>query len=570
MDRKTRKFNESTRVLFLKHALIPIVLLMIIFGIGLFSYTAWQVKHDTQVESESAAVALDEIVVNYDEGMSQIATTAATLRYLTTREQSNKVFEAFYHFNQQQTVKSVLQVVDLEGRFLTSAMVEDSLDLTITNYRLKRWQRSNQLIVEAETINLGHEKKTVLLLAKPVKDGEKLLGYVVCRLQDDYLQQLFFENKADILVVTDAYDRIVSSNNTMVRGLMGKFSYQSDKETPLKLGDKKYQWYEKELKHYPLKLTALVSEPNYLALFYFYCLFTFVMSGVLFVLLMYLSKRMSHKQALVVNTMITAMDYLKTGELNQFVEIQSGDEFELLAQRYNEMLESLEKLQARNEKLTYMLQRDEITFLQSQFNPHFLFNMLETIRYTMVVNQDKAQRIILSLSRLLRYSINQGHNSVKLSEDMNYIDDYLSLHAIRYNQRLTYTIDIPAELKAMIIPKLIIQPIIENSIKYGYDSQTRLAITIRVEREGSHCLLTVVDDGGGITSERLKVIQQTLTASENRTNSVGLYNTHRRICLMFGSAYGLTIKSEVGKGTCVQIRLPLIGGDEGVKSITGR
>lgn len=100
--------------------------------------------------------------------------------------------------------------------------------------------------------------------------------------------------------------------------------------------------------------------------------------------------------------------------------------------------------------------------------------------------------------------------------------------------------------------------------------KTKLSITIRVEREGNHCLLTVIDDGGGIDSERLKDIQLRFEATENKSNSVGLYNTHRRIYLMFGAAYGLTIKSERGKGTCVQLRLPLIGGDEGVESIAGR
>ncbi|MEG2602274.1 MAG: histidine kinase, partial [Carnobacterium sp.] len=200
-------------------------------------------------------------------------------------------------------------------------------------------------------------------------------------------------------------------------------------------------------------------------------------------------------------------------------------------------------------------------FLQSQFNPHFLFNMLETIRYTMVSDQDKAQRIILTLARLLRYSIHQGQNWEILQKDMDYISDYLALHQYRYNNRLTYQIDLDPSLTKVEIPKLLLQPIVENSIKYGYQNQTNLTIKISVQAQQDKIWITVEDDGPGIATKQLSEIEANLRQEIINLSSIGLYNTDRKIKLIYGEKYGLKIKSTLGLGTIVQIELPLIKDD---------
>lgn len=564
MSKKVRNFKEQTRVLFLKYTLIPIIFLFIVFGIGLFSFSAWKVSHDAEKVGETTVADISKVLRNYETGFDELAKNQAVINYLKYKQHSNKVFAAFYAFNSQQQVQSVFQLVDPQGQGLSSAMLEDSTSLDISSYRLKRWSRSDQLIIEAETKNLAHNKKTVLLLSQAVKDQGEIIGYLVVRLKDEDFQRMFFGNKADVLVVTDKYDRVIVSNSNSVEGLMGKFTYEREHGQRVQLGKKAYYMNEQVAMAYPLRVYSLIASPNYQELFIFYVLFTTISSGVLFILLHYLSRRMSVQHSMALNTMMNALDHLKSGELNNYVEIPTGDEFEKLAHRYNEMLKSLDLLLLRNQELTYILQRDEIRFLQSQFNPHFLFNMLETIRYTMRVDEEKAQRIILTLSRILRYSINQGEQHATLKKDMDYIADYLKLHAYRYNDRLHYKVNLPDDLHDIEIPKLLLQPLVENAIKYGYEKQLQLMITITVEQVGEELHLLVVDNGHGIAPEKLREITETLHEPLNNGDRIGVYNTHRKIVLLHGENYGLTIQSQLGEGTSVRLVLPIAKGEKHV------
>src|SRR5690606_20380968 len=166
----------------------------------------------------------------------------------------------------------------------------------------------------------------------------------------------------------------------------------------------------------------------------------------------------------------------RSGDLKSYVYIHTGDEFEVLANQYNEMLDDLNDLLEKNKELSDIRRVTEIKLLQSQFNPHFLFNVLETLRYTMLTNLDHAQEIIFSQSRLLRYSLNDQNKNVLFAKDLEYTIDYLKLHKFRFKDRLEYEICIPDELKNVYVPKLLLQPIIENSIKYGYKNKMKLNI----------------------------------------------------------------------------------------------
>lgn len=238
MSKKVRNFKEQTRVLFLKYTLIPIIFLFIVFGIGLFSFSAWKVSHDAEKVGETTVADISKVLRNYETGFDELAKNQAVINYLKYKQHSNKVFAAFYAFNSQQQVQSVFQLVDSQGQGLSSAMLEDSTSLDISSYRLKRWSRSDQLIIEAETKNLAHNKKTVLLLSQAVKDQGEIIGYLVVRLKDEDFQRMFFGNKADVLVVTDKYDRVIVSNSNSVKGLMGKFTYEREHGQRVQLGKK--------------------------------------------------------------------------------------------------------------------------------------------------------------------------------------------------------------------------------------------------------------------------------------------------------------------------------------------
>ncbi|PLS32594.1 histidine kinase [Carnobacterium maltaromaticum] len=561
MDKKQHKFQEKNRLLFLKYTFIPIVFLFVIFGISIFSYASWKVRNDTVKASQDTMLAFNGVLATYEKEMIRMANNESVLDYLTQQKKSNLVFEEFYGFNLQQEVKSIFHLVDMKGFSLASSSSEDYLANEIPSYRLKRWKNPKQMVIDVQTNYFSYNKVTGLTLIQPVgKDGE-IVGYLIYRLYDEDFQKLLFGKNVDIVVIADQYERIIATTSNRVKGLMGKFSVDEREGNEVLLDSKKYILAENQDSLYGVQVKTLTQKPNYQEVLVSYILLTTISSLVLYFLVNYLAKKMSERNSQSVSVLMSGLDSLKIGELTNFVEIKTGDEFEELTDHYNKMLKNLNQLLLRNEELTYVLQRGEIKFLQSQFNPHFLFNMLETIRYTMVSDQDKAQRIILTLARLLRYSIHQGQNWEILQKDMDYISDYLALHQYRYNNRLSYQIDLDPSLTQVEIPKLLLQPIVENSIKYGYQNQTNLEIKLSVQAQQDKIWITVEDDGPGIATKQLSEIKANLRQEIINLSSIGLYNTDRKIKLIYGEKYGLEIKSTLGLGTIVQIELPLIKDD---------
>lgn len=264
---------------------------------------------------------------------------------------------------------------------------------------------------------------------------------------------------------------------------------------------------------------------------------------------------MSARNSESIDKLIHALAQLREGNFNGYVDIQTNDEFQILGNEYNVMLDRLKELIEKNKELSELRTIIEVKQLQSQFHPHFIFNVLETLRYAIKIDANQAQEIVLILSRLLRYSI--GHDrSVQLKNDMNYVRDYLKLQQIRFNDRLDYRITVADETLDVYVPKLLLQPIIENAIKYGYENQSDVLIEINIYTSAGKLILEVRDNGQGMSKERLQGVKQILQSQTNTTQHIGLYNVHRRLVLLYGEASGIHIDSTQGTGTCVVLTIP--------------
>ncbi|MBS6956094.1 MAG: sensor histidine kinase [Enterocloster asparagiformis] len=269
------------------------------------------------------------------------------------------------------------------------------------------------------------------------------------------------------------------------------------------------------------------------------------------------ASRVARSKTAVIDQIIRAFEKVKEGNLNTPLNISAEDELSVIGDSYNLMLESLKEQIERNNQVVRETVYSEIRQLESQFNPHFLFNTLETIKFTVKLEPDIASRMIVALSAILRYSINSQMTDVTLEEDLSYIESYLTIQKYRFEDSLFTDIQVDERALDCVVPKLIFQPVIENAIKYGFGETELLTIRIRVTAED--CLLIrVQDDGDGMTEEKLEELRA-LMKEENRTGKAhfGLYNIDRRIKLMYGGEFGLDIDSRPGSGTSVSMRLPV-------------
>ncbi|GEN36555.1 MULTISPECIES: sensor histidine kinase [Aneurinibacillus] len=229
-------------------------------------------------------------------------------------------------------------------------------------------------------------------------------------------------------------------------------------------------------------------------------------------------------------------------------------------QELNEKTQKLvEELRVRAE-LEKTLQDIELKMLQSQMNPHFLFNTLNTIsRLAYLEGAEKTQEITYSLSRILRYNLRKIDKLVPLEEELEYIHHYLFIQKTRYRDRLRFECDIDPELERMPIPLLTLQPLIENAIVHGFEPEGKpMTIRVRGEYAKGTVRFTVEDNGQGMPPARLRDMLSTVHGRDTgHTTGIGLYNIHRRLQYEFGPNYGITgMKSEPGKGVSITITLP--------------
>ena len=284
----------------------------------------------------------------------------------------------------------------------------------------------------------------------------------------------------------------------------------------------------------------------------------FIVLSALIMLFMipYITKRISEKNVSAIEELIVLIDKMSKGKSVEHPII--FEEFNVLLSSFEKVLKEKEDLIKNNYELSERKRIMEIKQLEEQFNPHFLFNILETLKYQIMIDKDKAVEMVLAFASLMRYNIYYGSTIVPLGTDIEYINDYLMLQKLRYNRRLTYSIDIPEELQECLIPKLLLQPIVENSLNHGLVDV--IHIKIKAECKDDILIISVEDDGKGIDSNKLNKLRDSLEKDSIYKEHIGLYNANRVIKLLYGNRYGLEIDS--CQGTVVNIRLPFMLGSE--------
>ncbi len=275
---------------------------------------------------------------------------------------------------------------------------------------------------------------------------------------------------------------------------------------------------------------------------------------------------------LFTNSIVTPIKELKTlmkgvesGDLDlKFKEDKYKNEFGELGHSFNHMVSEIKKLI----NMVYNEQRSkrkaEIETLQAQIKPHFLYNTLDTIAWMAEdYNAKDIINLVGALTRVFRIGLNKGKEIINLKDEIEHINSYLIIQKYRYEDRLSYEIDFNREILDTLILKLITQPIVENAIYHGIkEKRGKGKILINFQRILDEIVITVEDNGAGISDEKLQNINSMLETSnsfciDSDTGSgYGISNVNTRIKLTYGQAYGLKYYSKIGVGTKVEIKLP--------------
>lgn len=257
-----------------------------------------------------------------------------------------------------------------------------------------------------------------------------------------------------------------------------------------------------------------------------------------------------------------AMKRVQDGDFDVQVDNRRKDEIGELTGSFNYMVEQLRELVNRVYREELAQKSAELEALQAQINPHFLYNTLDSINW-MLIDRDEMDisAIVVALGKLMQYSMNTEAAFVPLREEYDNARDYLMIQQNRLEDRLSYRLELDEELESFYVPKLILQPMIENSIHHGMNRFVEhCEIEVRADRRGGRICVTVHDNGAGMDEETLAACRRLLAQSGEGQKSIGIRNVARRLQLHFNGQCSFEVDSAVGEGTTFRLLLPIVTG----------
>lgn len=258
-------------------------------------------------------------------------------------------------------------------------------------------------------------------------------------------------------------------------------------------------------------------------------------------------------------------EQISEGDFSVRAPLESTDEIANLSQSVNQMTERLESMVTTIKDDERRMRYTELRLLQEQINPHFLYNTLDTIVWLIEADKNnQAEDMVVSLSSFFRLVLSHGQEFITIADEEKHIRSYLEIQHVRYKDILDYDIEINPELYPYEILKLTLQPLVENALYHGIKyKRAKGKISVKGDKIDEKIVLIVFDDGVGMDAEELSLLQQEIQKPCQETEKgFGLANVNERLRMNFGPEYGITIDSELGKGTKVTVIIPAILSDK--------
>lgn len=269
------------------------------------------------------------------------------------------------------------------------------------------------------------------------------------------------------------------------------------------------------------------------------------------------SVRLSRSITRPVVELCARVEDISAGDLTAREPVCSGEyELNTLSQVVEQMVGRLNQLMQEATQKQETLRRTELALIQAQINPHFLYNTMDTIIWLIEAGKtDDAVEMVSNLSAFFRHSLSKGKDVISLREEEGHVCSYLQIQQVRYKDIMRYTVNFEPGIQEAVLPKLTLQPLVENALYHGIKLKRGMGhIYVTGRREGADILLQVTDDGVGMSPQRLEQLRSAMEREERV--GFGLSTVHERIRLFFGHPYGLSISSREGVGTTVSVLIP--------------
>lgn len=566
MDKKVKKYSDVIRSTIIWYAIVPIILVSLIAYMVLFFFGNKLIVKENNNSNKKISESMEENLNEYSSLINNISSDEGLISIIKDGVKPQRIYDALYKFVNKRTVKSNFYVFDKEGNMIISN--RNSKPEYISEENPFMWgifsrmkSKNKEVITMINKVDQSKYAYGILTLGKAILYNNEIIGYIIFDFSEEDIFNLITGYTASDIIITDRHNIIDATNNKYSDQLYRLKNDFRQIDGYSNIDGNPYYIKKTSLKDTSLMVYSITNLDIFNRAFFIGGIFLFVLFLVIFYLMLFISKKVAYSKTITINEIVKAIESIQEGNLDTKLEINSEDEFGIITKAYNKMLVDIKKLIESNKEEVALRMQSEIKELEAQFNPHFLFNTLETIRIMIKLDKEKAGDIIVNLSALLRYGINNEIHSVKLKDDIGYINSYLKILKYRFGDKLQFNINIDDEVLEATIPKLLLQPVIENSIKYGFENKSTINIEITSRIKDEKIYIVIKDDGCGIDKERMYYLKRLLNKNQNDTDTIGLYNIKKRIQLIYGDEYGIEVDSIEGEGTSVTIALPILRKD---------
>ena len=463
-DRKPTTFRRLVFQLSIRNMLVPVLVFVSVFLLGYNAYTQHVlVKRNAEACAEGSR-RLQAVCRSYTGYLEGLALSDMTEGVLTGQTGMENLYGDFYRFLNTQPYRGTFYLLDADRELLMSLNSGESTASINAVRRLATRSEQDGYAVTAEksiiSISYTSQERTRAYTAvMPVLWGGKSEGYLAYRFYEKGLIDFLNAGGSQAFVLTDRNGGIIATNLDGSEDALDRFLPQISGEYNCTIGEDDYYIAREAVSGTTLELYTLSRQISFLNAGTM--LMTAFILGVLILSYLAYSQSLAKRMTDPVDELLEAIQQLKTGDFAPTESLTNLKEFRELFGEYNDAIRQLDKLMETQQNL-------KIRQLEAQFNPHFLYNVLETLKYTIATDTEAAQDIVLRLSHLMRYAAKPAEQEVALGDDMVYIEDYLALQKQRFLDRLSYRLNVSEEAKDAKIFRLLLQPLVENAIKYGY------------------------------------------------------------------------------------------------------
>ena len=555
---KKSRFQQELEQSVSRKLISSLLLGCLLFCIAIAVVNALNQNARREDHLESVASTFHEV---YDNTSAFLLDAGHTELFLSElRNDQDNLRYLISHYNVSALVEIQLILTDSEGNVRFTTFSEGEMNLHRQEFNGIAVDNACHLMraVYTTVYHFRANSSEYVMIHPLYRDGE-YQGAAAVYLNENDWTKLFGQYQYDAILTKPNGDVIACSNSSFLSQKNANKYLPADAAQYVRVNGNRYLRSSRSLENGTVLAYSFIYSPtNY----------SYLLVGLLLIVLLGLSwaamfarimHAMTEQMVKSVDTLVREIRIIRKEDPDHIIEIDTGDEIEEIARQVNKMVRSIQELSQRNIALAEVNNRMEMQNLQAQINPHFIYNTLDNIRYLIPTDPQRAQQLIGRFIGILRYSINNTKHNVTVKDDLKYLQDYLVIQSTRFGANFSYEIDIDDACMEFIIPKLLLQPLLENSIKYGFQKKPCIHIRVRGRLGEDALYFTVEDNGGGVDETMLEQLRDILRSDEVNIEHNGLQNINRRIWLGYGGDSGLTIDSTEGEGFTVKLKLRLGG-----------